>query len=210
MTNNPEKRIIGKIAETIVEEMLKEIGFLVMKLGQENTINPLNQLPYFINKCTNTENFKNFWLNKDEKNIDEATFVDKLPDFVIVGSNGKLCLFEVKFKRKGQLYEDVENPKKNDDLLFDIYPKAHLFTVNLEVDKRIIDEGETYDEDYAKLKATRFHVWEYDGKNRSGEMLLMPRTFEEFLKEEFNIDNAQGIIKKYEDYVTKWLSVESG
>jgi len=46
-----ENMIKGAIAETIAEELFRDLGFLVLKLGQENTVNPITQLQSFIRAC---------------------------------------------------------------------------------------------------------------------------------------------------------------
>ena len=39
-----ENVVKGRIAETIAEELLRELGFFVLKLGQEHTVSPLTQM----------------------------------------------------------------------------------------------------------------------------------------------------------------------
>ncbi len=43
-------KIKGVISETIVEELLRDLGFYVLKMGQEHTINPIIHLKKFIKK----------------------------------------------------------------------------------------------------------------------------------------------------------------
>jgi hypothetical protein len=46
-----ENMIKKAISETIVEELLRDLGFFVLKLGQENTLNPLVQMKDFVTSC---------------------------------------------------------------------------------------------------------------------------------------------------------------
>tara|TARA_B100001971_G_scaffold139550_1_gene128903 strand:+ start:373 stop:534 length:162 start_codon:yes stop_codon:yes gene_type:complete len=43
-------KIKGVISEAIVEELLRDLGFYVLKMGQEHTINPIIHLKKFIKK----------------------------------------------------------------------------------------------------------------------------------------------------------------
>ena len=43
--------IRGKVVEIIIEEMLRDLGMFVLKLGKETTLSPLTQLEGFIKAC---------------------------------------------------------------------------------------------------------------------------------------------------------------
>jgi len=51
MKKDPENMVKKAISEELVEMMFKELGFYVMKLGKEYTINPITHLQHFIKKC---------------------------------------------------------------------------------------------------------------------------------------------------------------
>jgi len=78
MERNIEKMIKKTITETIVEEMFRELGFFVLKLGQENLLTPIIQLQDFIKLCKG-----NFKLERpSRKDIESVSYLKDLPDFV--------------------------------------------------------------------------------------------------------------------------------
>jgi len=79
MGHNPENMIKKAISETIVEEIFRDLGFYVLKFGQENTINPIIQLESFVERCKGNFRLKN-WKDPSE----EINFLKKMPDFVLI------------------------------------------------------------------------------------------------------------------------------
>ncbi|MEQ9285399.1 MAG: hypothetical protein RIG77_00745 [Cyclobacteriaceae bacterium] len=91
-----ENVIKGRIAETIVEELFKELGFQVYKYGMENSIPGIAELLRGV---------------KDEV----AMSIKKMPDFVIF-KDKKAHFLEVKFK-KDEKYT-IDHIDKNGDYPF--------------------------------------------------------------------------------------------
>ncbi|MEO9806686.1 MAG: hypothetical protein ABJF04_25725 [Reichenbachiella sp.] len=83
--------IKGRIAETIVEELFKSLGFQVYKYGMEHSIPGIAELLRGI---------------KD----DVATNIRKMPDFVIFKDN-RAHFLEVKFRKSGSFTIDDLDPK---------------------------------------------------------------------------------------------------
>lgn len=180
-----------RIAESIVEEMFRELGFFVMRLGKEYTVSPLTQIQEFVEQCNGK-----FLLEKAGEEIREVTQINTLPDFVVVHPSGKVTLLEVKFRWNGILY-----PK--DELVFSTYPETHMLTINLEVGDNII-EG-TDKDGLNKLKNTRFHIWFKEDCTNDDSLSVC--ILKEWL-EEFDINN-EAILKKYEELVEKWMGNET-
>lgn len=98
MGKNPEGMIKKAISETIAEEMFRDLGFFVLRLGQENTLNPITQLNDFIAGCGG-----NFQLKYGGPSVD---FIRRLPDFVIIDKFGRVQFIEVKYSKGGYLNEE--------------------------------------------------------------------------------------------------------
>jgi len=179
MKKEPENLIKGRIAEVIAEEMLKELGFFVLKLGKEHTANPLTQLEGFIFNCNG-----NFCLEKLKEEVKEITHVNMLPDFLIVHPNGKSALLEVKFRWDGHLYP-------NDCRVFKTYPEAHMLIINLEVKDDYKDN----------IKNSRFNIYLIE-ENNPDNFNVSP--LKDWLEQDFMV-KCNEILEKYELLVKKWL-----
>lgn len=185
-----EKIIKGRIAEAIAEEMFKELGFFVMKLGKEHTANPLDQLKDFVKLCGGKFN-----LEKLDMEIREITHINVLPDFIIVHPNGKVGLLEVKFRRNAELYE-------KDFLVFKTYPEAHMLIINNEVSENI-KELKTSDEK-DNLNKSRFHIWTRKALSDKGEIIREVISLTNWLAKDFSLDSSK-IIEKYDKLVIDWI-----
>lgn len=196
MGSNPDNMIKKAISEMIAEEMFKELGFYVLRIGQEDIVNPLTQLDWFIKKCGGK-----FKLKKDKGIIEmtEMSFFQKMPDLCIVDKEGVVSLIEVKFSRKGMLDKRKIEP-------FTVYPLTQILVINLSIgDRLVFDEKDVSKapEISSSLRETRFHVWGVVGKEE-GKIYTETVTLKDWLKQMHNID-AEKIIKKYEELVTSWL-----
>ena len=107
--------------------MLRDLGFYVLRIGQEETANPLTQLEWFIKKCGGT-----FKLQKSEKDeYSEIDYLRKMPDFCVVNKEGDTFFLEVKFSKTNMLNaEQIE--------VFDFYPETYILIVNLEVGQNVL------------------------------------------------------------------------
>ena len=187
-----ESKIKGTIAETIIEELFQKLGFYVMKLGKEYTINPLTQLQKFIKNCNGK-----FRLDKENhKDIIQLSYLNKLPDFIIVNKNGKVDMLEVKFRHNAIIF-----PK---DLEFlELYREGNMLIVNTSVCKEFLDNIKD-EEGKEELEKTRFHIiFRLLEEEKNGPIANF-LTLKNFLKNEFNIENDE-LIEKYEKLVEKWL-----
>jgi hypothetical protein len=196
MIKNVEDMIKKSVSETIVDEMLRELGFYVIRLGKEYAAAPLTQIEQFVRTCGGNLNLK----KEDHEFVYSVSYINKLPDFAFVDKNGRINLLEVKFRRNAKLW-----PK--DFELFHIYPKAFLIVVNCDVPDDIIStENKNYEEKLSNLKSTRFHIW--NRIEKSNETLNSVLTLKEFLHKEFEIESVDNLLKKYEELVVKWLKKE--
>jgi len=194
MGKNPDSMIKKAISEMIVEEMFRELGFYVLKTGQEDIVNPLTQLDFFVKKCGGKFKLKK---NRSLTNITEMSFFQKMPDFFVVDDSGEVFFIEVKFSRGAML-----NNKKVSVLK--IYPQTNILVINLEVgDKLFYTEYDNLSngEINQSLKETRFHVWELTDKEKF-EMRVV--TLKQWLQG-YGYVECDEIIEKYEKLVEEWL-----
>lgn len=190
-----DSMIKDEISIKLVEELFKEAGFYVLRLGKESAANPLAGIEQFIKTCKGNFNFQ-----KEETDfISPLEYVKKLPTFVVVAPNGRVEFLEVKFRHNGLLLE-------SDDELFDVFARGSLVVVNQTVDDSIIEVG--CDEDkqcLSALKTSKLHIWnefETDDEDELG-LGVSPLTF--WLTQEFEIEKKE-LFDKYERLAAKWLS----
>lgn len=86
--NFPENMLKGRMAETLVEELLKKSGNTVYRFGYEAIVQNLTQIK------------KSFDLHNDA-----GERIRAIPDFIIVDDKGEPTFVEVKFRWNGQLHE---------------------------------------------------------------------------------------------------------
>ena len=186
-----ESKIKGTIAETIVEEMFQKLGFYVLKLGKEHTVNPLTQLNKFVRACGGK-----FYLKKDPDFMEEISYIDNLPDFLIISPEGEAHLLEVKFRKNAKFW-------LKDKKVFENFPGSHMLIVNSDVSGLSLDDGIPQE----KLKQTHFHLWirEQDTEKDKVNVSIMP--FKLWLKKDFNVENEK-LLEKYEKLVEKWFTKE--
>lgn len=186
-------KIKGTIAETIVEEMFQKLGFYVLKLGQEYTLNSLTQLNNFIKQCGG-----NFKLDNGADLIKDINYVKNLPDFFIVNSKGESIFLEVKFRKNAKFW-------LNDKRVFETFPTSTMIIINLSVTDDLLDEKSLEDEE--DLKNTRFHIWVRDEDTEEDNVNVLVMPFKLWLKKEFNIMDDE-LLEKYEKIVEKWFPKE--
>lgn len=89
---NPENIIKGRIAETIVSEMLQDAGYYVYRFGYEGILQSLIQrgLPRM--------------LESDR----EAEIIRIMPDFIVMTKDGDVSFVEVKFRASDKLEKETE------------------------------------------------------------------------------------------------------
>lgn len=84
-----ENMLKGRMAETMVEELLKRSGNTVYRFGYEAIMQNLTQIK------------RNFDMHSDT-----AEKIRAIPDFIVVEPNGNTIFLEVKYRWNGQLHED--------------------------------------------------------------------------------------------------------
>lgn len=104
-----ESLLKGRMAETLVEELLKQSGNIVYRFGYESIVQNLAQL---------------------EDKFDRFTEVGErlrlIPDFIVINKKGKPIFVEAKFRWKPELHQDdYKNFEKIND-----YWKAVIVLVN--------------------------------------------------------------------------------
>lgn len=87
--NYSESMLKGRMAETLVEELLKKSGNTVYRFGYEAIMQNLVQIK------------KSFDLHSDT-----GERIRAIPDFIVIDTNGNPLFVEVKFRWNGQLHED--------------------------------------------------------------------------------------------------------
>lgn len=93
---NPESMLKGRMAETMVEELLKRSGNTVYRFGYEAIMQNLTQIK------------KNFDLHSDA-----GEKIRAIPDFIVINTKGDPVFLEVKYRWNGLLHEhDKERLKK--------------------------------------------------------------------------------------------------
>ena len=199
MGNNTEGMIKGAIAETIVNELLRDLKIYPIRFGKEHFLPPITQLEYFITECGGNFNF----MNVEKELITSKTYLDKLPDFVAVFPNGFVHFLEVKYLQNAKNFMEYH---KLGDSIFDLYPTAHILFIMSSIDEHYLDHigGESKDE----LRNTHFHIWgRQPDENHCisiDNRAFFVAPFFSWLKEDCGIKD-DSLIKKYEDLVSKWL-----
>ncbi len=96
---SPEKMLKGRMAETMVEELLKKSGNAVYRFGYEAIMQNLTQLK------------RNF-----DAHSDAGERIRAIPDFIVIDIKGNSTFLEVKYRWNGLLHdEDLERFKKIKD-----------------------------------------------------------------------------------------------
>jgi hypothetical protein len=85
---NPENMLKGRIAETLVEELLRQSGNIVYRFGYEAIVQNLTQLE---------ESF--------DRNSEVGERIRVMPDFIVIDKEGKPEFAEVKFRWKPILHK---------------------------------------------------------------------------------------------------------
>ena len=85
---NPESMLKGRIAETLVEELLRQSGNIVYRFGYEAIVQNLVQLE---------ESF--------DRNSEVGERIRVMPDFIVIDKEGKPAFVEVKFRRNIEVHK---------------------------------------------------------------------------------------------------------
>lgn len=107
---NPDNILKGRMAETIISEMLQEAGYFVYRFGYEGILQSLTQRG----------------LPKMKEDDVEAEKVRTMPDFIVMNEEGDVSFVEVKFRST----ENLENETKQ--LIFKTakyWPEARMIFV---------------------------------------------------------------------------------
>ena len=182
--------ISGRICEVIAEEMFRELGFYVVKLGQEHIVSPVVQLKDFVKK--HGGNYAPIRQVDDE--VKPFDYIRSMPDFLVIIDNHEPELLEVKFRKNAGLW-----PKDED--IFDVYP-LNLLVINTEISEDYFIKKFNSDENNVleELKTARFHIW-FEDKNEN--IVCMP--LKNWLEQKFKLENSGKIIIKYEKIANFWL-----
>ena len=85
----PEKMLKGRVAETMIEELLKKSGNTVYRFGYEAIMQNLTQIK------------KNFDVHSDA-----GEKIRAIPDFIVIDVRGNPVFLEVKYRWNGLLHDD--------------------------------------------------------------------------------------------------------
>ena len=86
---NPESMLKGRMAETLVEELLKQSGNIVYRFGYEALVQNLTQLE-----------------EKFDRYSEVGERIRAIPDFIVIDKKGNPTFVEVKFRWKSELHKD--------------------------------------------------------------------------------------------------------
>ncbi len=86
---NPESMLKGRMAETLVEELLRKSGNAVYRFGYEAILQNLSQIQ---------QNF--------DRNTEAGERIRAIPDFIVIDVNGNPIFVEVKFRWNGKAHDD--------------------------------------------------------------------------------------------------------
>jgi len=227
MALETEPVIKSRIAEAIIEQLFKKLGFYVIKTGKEHIADPLTQLQDFMNKCNEKCELKhqhNFRIQRDDY-INPESHLGKLPDFTIVLPDGNTYFVEVKYRKHGT------PPTEKESRVFEFYPKTIMIVVNTTIPDNFpigVDKEEVNPNLIDELRKTRFHVWglaelwipeeELDQKypeedeedlEDDSEMLpgLAPTSLKTLLSAIFPTFNPE-IVDYHERLAEKWLPLD--
>lgn len=89
---DPESMLKGRMAESLVEEMLKQSGNTVYRFGYEAIIQNLTQIKRLFNA-------------HDEVGMHIRT----IPDFIVIDKKGVPSFVEVKFRCNGEIYKEKDH-----------------------------------------------------------------------------------------------------
>jgi hypothetical protein len=87
----PEAMLKGRMAETLIEELLKKSGNSVYRFGYEAIMQNLTQIR------------KSF-----DAHSEAGERIRAIPDFIVIEASGNPIFVEVKFRRYGKLHRDDE------------------------------------------------------------------------------------------------------
>lgn len=96
MSFEPENILKGRMAEALVEEILKLCGNKVYRFGYEAVLQNLTQLEKVFNK---------------EGEVSQR--IRSIPDFIVINKEGKPFFVEVKFRTEIRVYDDREIERIN-------------------------------------------------------------------------------------------------
>lgn len=178
-------KIKGRISEILFEDLFIELGFFVVKIGQEHTATPIVQIEKFIKTCGGE-----FRIDRRIEDDVELNYIRRLPDFLIIDKKGCVNLIEVKFRRKGKLTREALES-------LDIYKHSEVFCVSLQ-DKEIFniyykdDEGILKIIDLRKWLKERFDIEEED------IVSMFERIVKKWYESEKNDENSEEDDEEYE------------
>jgi hypothetical protein len=193
-----ERKIKGNINETIVEFMLKDLGFYVIKLGQEHKVEPIVQLQnYFIKQDSNFNIFTNI---RKEDGFEQ---IRSLPDFLVVKDKYRPLLLEAKYRTEG-LYIDDNNKCKRLDELFKFYPNSFLLLTcknyNYLKNRAFYRLSNNFDISKRNLE-THFFVFYKEKENYF--WCSLEKWLENYIG--FSYNKIKNKLLKYEMLVDKWF-----
>jgi hypothetical protein len=198
------RKIKGDINETIIDFMLKELGFYVIKLGQEYKVEPIIQLEEFIR-----EQNVDFQIFAKHKRNDGFEQIRNLPDFLIVKKNFRPILLEVKYRSNG-LYFNRYNTHPKLDALFSFYNNSVLLLTCGYIDiskSKLIDLLKVCGSDINSVLISRFHII----YKKPNSKFITYCSFKDWLitkfiiKDSIKIKKIEYIIKKYEKLIDLFL-----
>jgi len=106
---DPESMLKGRMAETLVEDLLKQSGNIVYRFGYEAILQNLTQIQ---------QNFSRY--------SDVGERIRTIPDFIVIDVEGNPVFLEVKFRWDGKSHN---NDKERLNLISEFW-KAKIIIVN--------------------------------------------------------------------------------
>ena len=126
--------IKGRIAEEIVEEMLRKAGYTILPFGIEKTLNLLTTYPFRLQRKSDIYDYD----MDDEIEIEASLLTEEklrnLPDFLVVKNRDKetiTAFIEVKFRSWVFQSNDLWNYYNAGNYVIVVAPKPPYFTIGL-------------------------------------------------------------------------------
>lgn len=140
----------GAIAETIAEELFRDLGFYIVPYGKEITASPLAQLPYFLKSIDMSSKFS----LKENSYFNPMRYIDKAPDFIVTYKDGKTFFLEVKYRTDGGNF----NSEKIDEV-FEIYPETIILIINPSLNQEQIKKLRGKDTRFV-IRTSSYETWD--------------------------------------------------
>lgn len=163
---NPESMLKGRMAESLVENLLRDAGNQVYRFGYESVLQNLTQLENIFNKYGEV-----------------GEQIRAIPDFLVINGKGEPFFVEVKFRWQPEWHEgDLKTLER-----IDRFWKATIIFVNCSTKPYFMVSRPPYVDENKKLKAEPLYESEEFGfKNSKINLAVFDGLVEKYLSVTLN------------------------